>query len=51
MKEILKMIKKKEKGIFYYNNGDREMGDYLNNNRIGMHVILSTNGEIASNFY
>ena len=39
------------KGIYYYNNGDREMGDYLNNNRIGRHAKLHANGELSSNLY
>jgi len=39
------------KGIYYYNNGDREMGNYLNNNPVGKHVILTTNGDIDSHIY
>ena len=34
------------KGIFYYNDGTREMGDYLNGNRIGKHVKMFENGEV-----
>ena len=29
------------KGIYYYVNGDREMGDYSNENQIGKHVMLT----------
>ena len=29
------------KGILYYNNCDREMGDYLNGEEIGIHVKLN----------
>ena len=29
-------------GIFYYNNGDREMGDYYNDEEIGKHVMLTS---------
>ena len=39
------------KGIFYYNNGDRSMGDYKNNNFFGKHAILRANGEVTSTFY
>ena len=38
-------------GIFYYNNGDREMGDYLNNMKIGKHVKLHKNGEVTSKLF
>ena len=30
----------------YYSNGDREMGDYLNDNKIGKHVILTKDKKI-----
>ena len=50
MKEILNG-KREGKGIFYYNNGDREMGDYLNDKSIGKHVKLHNNGNITSNNY
>ena len=32
----------------YYNNGNREMGDYYNGNRIGKHVMLTRNGEVKT---
>ena len=38
-------------GIFYYNNGDREMGDYHNDNRIGKHVRLTRNGKVKTYNY
>ena len=39
------------KGIFYYNNGNREMGDYLNDKRKGKHVTLTINGQIITKNY
>ena len=36
------------KGILYYENGDREMGDFLNNNPKGKHVTLTSNGEVKT---
>ena len=36
------------KGIIYVNNGDREMGDFLNNEKVGKHVILHSNGKIST---
>ena len=33
----------------YYNNGDREMGDYSNDEPIGKHIMLKKNGEIEIN--
>ena len=39
------------KGIFYYNNGDREMGDYYNNKKMGKHVMLTKIGEVKINDY
>jgi len=41
------MVKKKGKGIYYYYNGDREMGDYLNDKEIGIHVKLDIKGKIS----
>ena len=39
------------KGITYFNNGVRIMGDFLNYKRIGKHVALTINGEvIVKNF-
>ena len=35
----------------YFNNGDRAMGDYYNDNRIGKHVTLTKNGEVKTNNY
>ena len=48
MKEILKMINSKEKGIKYFINGDRRMGDYLNDKPIGIHVRLTLNGIVKT---
>ena len=39
------------KGIYYFNDGDRIMGDYLNDKEIGMHVILTKNGEVNKEYY
>ena len=39
------------KGSYYYNNGDREMGDYYNDNQIGKFVMLTKNGEVKINNY
>ena len=39
------------KGIMYFHNGDRMMGDYYNHNPIGKHVILTRNGEVKINNY
>ena len=35
----------------YYSNGDREMGDYSNDNQIGKHVILTRDGNIKEKYY
>ena len=39
------------KGIFYYTNGDREMGDYLDGKKVGKHVILYKNGKFSHKDY
>ena len=39
------------KGILYYNNCDREMGDYLNGEEIGIHVELSIKGKVIQHRY
>ena len=39
------------KGIYYYNDGDRRMGDYSNNNPIGKHVTLTKNAEVKTTNY
>ena len=51
MKAILEIIYKKVKGVYYYNNGDREMGDYSNGKRIGKCVMLKRNGEVKTYNY
>ena len=33
------------KGIMYYINGDREMGDFSNDKEIGKHILFTKNGE------
>ena len=39
------------KGVIYWNNGDREMGDYSNDNQIGKHVMLTKDGEVKEKYY
>ena len=39
------------KGIFYFNNGDRMMGDYYNNKPVGKHVRLTKNGDVKIENY
>ena len=39
---------KEGKGIYYYNNGDRRMGDYSNDKPIGRHALLTRNGEVKT---
>ena len=51
MKEALKNCKMEGKGLIYYSNGDREMGDYLNSEKIGKHITLTNNGEVKTNIY
>ena len=41
----------KKKEIFYYNNGDRVMGDFLNGKPIGKHVTLTVNREVIVKNY
>ena len=35
----------------YYSNGDREMGDYSNDKRIGKHVLLTSHKIIIEKYY
>jgi hypothetical protein len=35
----------------YYKNGDREMGDYLKDEKVGTHIILHSNGKITGKKY
>ena len=39
------------KGIYYFNNGERIMGDYLNGSPKGKHFVLKKNGEIKIENY
>ena len=39
------------KGIYYFVNGDRIMGDYSNSKPIGKHVKLTKNDEVKVNNY
>ena len=38
--------KKEGKGIYYYNDGDREMGNSYDNKPKGQFVMLTKNGEV-----
>ena len=49
MKVIGEMVMWKGKGIMYYHNGDRSMGDYYNDYPTGKHVMLTRNGEVKTN--
>ena len=51
MKVILKIIKLKGKEFIINNLGDRRMGNYSNDKPIGMHVILTKNGEVKTDNY
>ena len=46
MKEISRMIREKE-----WNDGDRSMGDYVNDKEVGLHVRLDTAGHVIEKFY
>ena len=35
----------------YYNNGDRRMGDYFNNIKIGKHITLTKDGQVEIKKY
>ena len=48
MRVIGKKNKKEGKGIMYYNNGDRIMGNFSNNKPIGKHVMLTKDGEVQT---
>ena len=45
------MDKKEGKGIMYYANGDREMGNYLNDKKVGKHIKLTATGKITNFTY
>ena len=47
----MKNDKREGKGIIYYNSGDREIGDYLNGQKIGKHVFFSIQGEVSIKNY
>ena len=48
MKVILKNNKFEGKGVNYYNNGDRQIGDFSDHHPIGKHVLFKKNGEIQT---
>ena len=50
MKEFINGIRD-GKGIIYYANGERYMGDYSNDKKVGKHVILDNNGNIFSEIH
>ena len=37
--------KREGKGIYYYYNGDRVMGNYHKSEEVGEHVFLKNNGD------
>ena len=39
------------KGIKYFSNGDRRMGDYYNGKPIGKHAKLTKNGDVKIENY
>ena len=43
--------KKHGNGIFYHNNGDREMGEYYYEQNIGIHAILTLDGNVSRKEY
>ena len=51
MKEILRMIIEKEQGVYYQSDGDRAMGDYINDKEVGMHVIFDSVGNVIEKNY
>ena len=51
LKEKDRNSKIEGKGIYYFHNGDRMMGDYYNGNPIGKHVTLTRNGEVKTYNY
>ena len=50
-KKISKIKKMKTKGIIYFKNNDRQMGDFQNGKPVGKHAKLHFNGEITSKIY
>ena len=36
---------KEGRGVLYYKNGDKKMGEYKNDKPIGNHVMISKNGK------
>ena len=44
----IKNNKNEGKGIYYYNNGDRSMGDYQNDLPIGRHAKLTKNRDVET---
>ena len=43
--------KREGRGIIYFANGDREMGNYLNDKKVGKHVKLTAKGKVTSSVY
>ena len=39
------------KGVYYYSDGIREMGDFLNGHEIGIHLTLHPNGKYSINSF
>ena len=37
------------RGVYYYAEGNREMGDFINGKEIGVHLTLHPNGKYSVN--
>ena len=38
-------------GVYYYKNRDREMGNYSEGKKVGIHALLLANGEVLQKKY
>ena len=45
------MAKGMGQGVYYYKNGDREIGNYYNGDTIGKAVLIKTNNEVEIKNY
>ena len=46
-----RQYKREGKGIYYYNDVDRRIGDYYNDKEIGKHDTLTKSGDIKIENY
>ena len=42
---------KEGSGVYYYQNGDREIGDYLNDAKTGKHILIDKSGKVVEKNY